>query len=140
MQYQAPILSAEETEAYQYSLGVACEDSIDPLEYGKKLYELARKGKEIEVQPRHVEIKEFEITANRMPEIDFRVVVSKGTYIRSLAFDFGKALETGACLSALRRTRIGEWKIEQSDTIANWLEKWNNGAFGNMEESIPTQE
>lgn len=107
---------------------------------GKKLYELARQGKEIEVQPRHIEIKEFEITAIRMPEIDFRVVVSKGTYIRSLAFDFGKSLESGACLSALRRTRIGEWKIEQSDTIASWLEKWQNGAFGNMEESIPTQE
>jgi tRNA pseudouridine55 synthase len=67
-------------------------------------------------------------------------VVSKGTYIRSLAFDFGKSLESGACLSALRRTRIGEWKIEQSDTIANWLEKWNKGAFGNMEELNPVQE
>ena len=95
---------------------------------GKKLYELARKGKEAKLEPRPVEIKEFEITRIALPEIDFRVVVSKGTYIRSLAFDFGKALESGACLSSLRRTRVGEWKIEDALRIPDWVEKWSNQA------------
>ena len=91
---------------------------------GKKLYELARKGKEAKLEPRPVEIKEFEITRIALPEIDFRVVVSKGTYIRSLAFDFGKALNSGACLSALRRTRIGEWPISDALSISDWVERW----------------
>lgn len=93
---------------------------------GKKLYELARKGKEAKLEPRPVEIKEFEITRIQLPEIDFRAVVSKGTYIRSLAFDFGKALDSGACLSALRRTRIGQWKIEDALGIPDWVSKWSN--------------
>jgi tRNA pseudouridine55 synthase len=92
---------------------------------GKKLYELARKGKEARLEPRQVEIKEFQITRIALPEIDFRVVVSKGTYIRSLAFDFGKSLNSGACLSALRRTRIGEWHIDQSLRIPDWVSKWS---------------
>jgi tRNA pseudouridine55 synthase len=93
---------------------------------GKKLYELARKGKEANPEPREVEIKEFEITGIRMPEVDFRVVVSKGTYIRSLAFDFGKALGSGATLSGLRRTRVGEYKVEDSFTIPQWLDWWES--------------
>lgn len=92
---------------------------------GKKLYELARKGKEAVREPRSVEIKEFEITRIALPEIDFRVVVSKGTYIRSLAFDFGRALESGACLSALRRTRIGEWEIKNALRIPDWVKLWS---------------
>jgi len=91
---------------------------------GKKLYELARKGKEIEVAARPVEIKEFEITEIRMPEIAFRVVVSKGTYIRSLVYDFGKKCSSGAHLSSLRRTRVGNFKIEDALTIPNWIEWW----------------
>ena len=92
---------------------------------GKKLYELARKGKETTREPRQVEIKEFEITRFELPEIDFRVVVSKGTYIRSLAYDFGKALNSGACLSALRRTRIGEWEIKNALRIPDWVKLWS---------------
>ena len=88
---------------------------------GKKLYELARKGKEAVREPRSVEIKEFEITRIALPEVDFRVVVSKGTYIRSLAYDFGKALHSGACLSSLRRTRIGEWGIRDALRIPDWV-------------------
>ena len=92
---------------------------------GKKLYDLARKGKEAVREPRSVEIKEFEITRIALPEVDFRVVVSKGTYIRSLAFDFGKALNSGACLSSLRRTRIGEWGIRDALRIPDWVKLWS---------------
>jgi tRNA pseudouridine55 synthase len=75
---------------------------------GKRLYEYARKGEDVEVSARNVNISEFEITEISFPEVHFRVVCSKGTYIRSLAHDFGKELESGAYLSSLRRTRIGE--------------------------------
>lgn len=78
---------------------------------GKRAYELARAGKHAEVKPREVEISEFEITGIEMPFVSFRVVCSKGTYIRSLASDFGKALDSGACLTALCRTRIGKFKL-----------------------------
>lgn len=81
---------------------------------GKKMYELARKGEQVELAPREVVIHEFEITGIQLPEVHFRVVCSKGTYIRSLAFDFGKALQSGAYLSALRRTRIGEYRVEDA--------------------------
>ncbi|MCB0374051.1 MAG: tRNA pseudouridine(55) synthase, partial [Muricauda sp.] len=81
---------------------------------GKRLYELARKGEEVEVQPRTIEIFEFEITRIALPEVDFRVVCSKGTYIRSLAHDFGKALGSGAYLSALRRTKIGDYNVHNA--------------------------
>lgn len=78
---------------------------------GKRLYEHARAGEEVEIASRKIEISEFEITRIQLPEIDFRVVCSKGTYIRSLAFDFGKALNSGAHLTALRRTKIGEFSV-----------------------------
>ena len=79
---------------------------------GKRLYEHARAGEEVEIQSRKVEITEFEITRIALPEIDFRVVCSKGTYIRSLAFDFGKALESGGHLTTLRRTKIGDFSVD----------------------------
>ena len=78
---------------------------------GKRLYEHARAGEEVEITSRKIEIIEFEITRIALPEIDFRVVCSKGTYIRSLAFDFGKALQSGAHLTALRRTKIGDFSV-----------------------------
>lgn len=81
---------------------------------GKRLYEHARKGEEVEIAARKVTIHEFEITRIALPEVDFRVVCSKGTYIRSLAYDFGLALESGAHLSALRRTKIGEFSVEDA--------------------------
>lgn len=83
---------------------------------GKRAYEFARKGKEIELQPREVEISEFEITDIRLPEVKFRIVCSKGTYIRSIARDFGKALGVGAYLSQLCRTRIGPYLLEDAVT------------------------
>jgi len=79
---------------------------------GKRLYEHARAGEEVEIASRKTTIYEFEITRIAMPEIDFRVKCSKGTYIRSLAFDFGKALQSGGYLSILRRTKIGDYSVE----------------------------
>jgi len=93
---------------------------------GKKLYELARQGKEAKIEPRPIEIKEFVITGIRFPDIDFRLVVSKGTYIRSIAFDFGKACGSGGHLAALRRTRVGDFKIEDAKTVADWLDWWKS--------------
>ncbi len=81
---------------------------------GKRAYKFARKGATVELQPREVEVKEFEITAIRLPELHFRIVCSKGTYIRSLARDVGDALGVGAYLSQLCRTRIGEYKLENA--------------------------
>lgn len=81
---------------------------------GKRMYEHARKGEEVEITARKVTIHEFEITRIALPEVDFRVVCSKGTYIRSLAYDFGLALESGAHLSALRRTKIGAFSVENA--------------------------
>lgn len=84
---------------------------------GKRLYEYARSGEEVEVKSRKVAITEFEITGSRLPEIDFRVTCSKGTYIRSLAHDFGKALNSGAHLTALRRTKIGNFSVEEGMSV-----------------------
>ena len=85
---------------------------------GKRLYEYARKGEEVEVKSRQIEINEFEITSVDLDtlKVDFRVVCSKGTYIRSLAHDFGKALNSGGHLSALRRTKIGDYNVDNAIT------------------------
>jgi tRNA pseudouridine55 synthase len=81
---------------------------------GKRLYEHARAGEEVEIASRKTVIHEFEITRIAMPDIDFRVVCSKGTYIRSLAFDFGLALHSGGHLTALRRTKIGDYDVKNA--------------------------
>jgi len=83
---------------------------------GKRAYTLARQGDATVLKSRIISIYEFEITRIEMPEVDFRVKCSKGTYIRSLAFDFGKALQSGGYLSRLVRTQIGEHRIENSVT------------------------
>lgn len=83
---------------------------------GKRLYEHARKGEEVEIASRKTTIHEFEITRVALPEVDFRVVCSKGTYIRSLAYDYGLALNSGAHLTALRRTKIGEYSVDNAIT------------------------
>jgi tRNA pseudouridine55 synthase len=87
---------------------------------GKRVYELARQGKEVILEPRKVTIKEFEITKIELPLVYFRVVCTTGTYIRSLANDFGAALGCGAHLSSLCRTRIGEFTLDQSMTIESF--------------------
>lgn len=94
---------------------------------GIRMYEHARAGVEMEMESRKTTIHEFEITRIDLPEIDFRVVCSKGTYIRSLANDFGKALESGAHLTVLRRTKIGDYSVENAvspdDFESNLLKK-----------------
>ena len=79
---------------------------------GKRLYEYAREGKEIEINTRKVTIKSFEITRIDFPNVMFKIVCSKGTYIRSIANDYGKALDSGAHLSKLRRTKIGDYNVD----------------------------
>ncbi|WP_025664429.1 tRNA pseudouridine(55) synthase TruB [Aquimarina megaterium] len=87
---------------------------------GKRLYEYAREGETVEINSRKINITEFEITNIKFPEVEFRVVCSKGTYIRSLAHDFGKALNSGAHLTVLRRTKIGSFSVEDATTIESF--------------------
>ncbi len=78
---------------------------------GRRAYKFARKEKELKLEPRSINISEFEITGIELPDVHFRIVCSKGTYIRALARDFGVALHSGAHLIALRRTRIGKFRL-----------------------------
>lgn len=87
---------------------------------GKRLYEHARAGEKVEIAARKTVIHEFEITRIALPEVDFRVVCSKGTYIRSLAYDFGSALDSGAHLTALRRTKIGDYSVDDAFEISTF--------------------
>ena len=89
---------------------------------GKRLYELARKGETTEIKARTVTVLEFEITKVNLPEVEFRIVCSKGTYIRSLAFDYGKALNSGAHLSVLRRTKIGDFSVDNALSVESFIE------------------
>ncbi|MGY5351617.1 tRNA pseudouridine(55) synthase TruB [Wenyingzhuangia sp. IMCC45533] len=91
---------------------------------GKRLYELAREGKTTEIKSRKVTISEFEITRIEFPNVFFRVACSKGTYIRSLAYDFGQALNSGSHLSALRRTKIGEFDVKEAISVNQFLEEF----------------
>lgn len=84
---------------------------------GKRAYKFARKGKEIELKPREVTVSVFEITKIQIPVIGFRIICSKGTYIRSLVRDFGIDLRVGAYLSSLCRTRIGDFKLADAKTL-----------------------
>lgn len=87
---------------------------------GKRLYEYARKGEEVEIKARSVSIECFEVNADQFPDVKFEVDCSKGTYIRSLAHDFGKALNSGAHLTKLRRTKIGEHLLEEAISIEDF--------------------
>lgn len=89
---------------------------------GKRAYELARKGEEIVLNARPVVIYAFELTKIELPEVHFRIACSTGTYIRSLAHDYGQALGCGAYLSALRRTKIGEYNVEDAPGVEEWVE------------------
>ncbi|SHM96049.1 tRNA pseudouridine(55) synthase TruB [Polaribacter sp. KT 15] len=89
---------------------------------GKRLYELARKGETTEIKARTVTVSKFEITKVNLPEVEFRIVCSKGTYIRSLAFDYGKALNSGAHLSVLRRTKIGDFSVDNALSVESFIE------------------
>jgi len=89
---------------------------------GKKMYESARKGEEVVIKPRSIHIKELEILSIDLPFITFKVACSKGTYIRSLAYDIGKALNSGAWLCKLERTKIGKYNIENAIDIKDFEE------------------
>jgi tRNA pseudouridine55 synthase len=89
---------------------------------GKRAYELAREGKEVELKKNTIEISEFEITQIEVPRVFFRIVCSKGTYIRSIARDFGLALDSGGYLSELRRTRIGSYHVDDSLNVEKAIE------------------
>lgn len=88
---------------------------------GKRLYEFARAGEAVDIPSRQVHISEFEITRINNLEVEFRVICSKGTYIRSLANDFGKALNSGAHLSSLRRTKIGDFDVENAVSVEEFI-------------------
>lgn len=90
---------------------------------GRRAYKFARKNKELELEARPITISEFEITGIEMPDVHFRVVCSKGTYIRALARDFGEALDSGAHLIALRRTRIGRFKLTDASNLEDLIEE-----------------
>lgn len=88
---------------------------------GKRAYDFARAGKEVELKQSQIEITDFQIDASRFPEIDFKISCSKGTYIRSIASDFGQRLDSGATLIALRRTQSGQFAIENSKSVEDWI-------------------
>ena len=92
---------------------------------GKRAYEMARKGNEVELKPKTLVIDEIELTEFNLPDITIRVVCSKGTYIRALARDIGEALQSGGHLTALRRTRVGQYKVEDClnpEKFSEWLD------------------
>jgi tRNA pseudouridine55 synthase len=89
---------------------------------GKRAYEYARKNEEVKIKSKKINIFEFELTRVELPEVDFRVICSKGTYIRSLAHDLGKTLNSGAHLTALRRTKIGDFNVEDAVAVDDFRE------------------
>ena len=89
---------------------------------GKRAYEFAREGLEAEIKSREIEVKEFELTQINLPFVDFRIICSKGTYIRSLSRDFGLALKSGAHLTKLIRTRIGDFSLTDAITPQEFSE------------------
>ncbi|MFD1314430.1 tRNA pseudouridine(55) synthase TruB [Namhaeicola litoreus] len=102
-------------------------DQIPPIfsalkKDGIRLYELARKGETTEIKPRKITILEFEITKIEMPEVHFRIVCSKGTYIRSIANDFGQKLQSGSHLSSLRRTKSGDFDVKNAVDPIKFIE------------------
>jgi tRNA pseudouridine55 synthase len=115
-----PIEHVSNDEIYQTAQKFSGEIDQKPPIYsaikkdGDRLYDLARRGESTEIQSRKVTVYEFEITSINMPGVSFRIKCSKGTYIRAIANDFGKSLNTGAYLSNLRRTKIGNYSVENA--------------------------
>lgn len=103
---------------------------------GERVYEKARRGETVDVKPRRVWIREFEITRIALPDVDFRVVCSKGTYIRSLAHDVGKALNNGAYLSSLRRTRSGNFHVANAWQVKDLVDCIKGSTFVSSHEDI----
>ncbi len=123
---EVPAFSREELEAVAKKFTGTIEQ-VPPIHSaikkdGKRVYELARKGKDVQLEPRKVTISTFELVKLELPVIHFRVVCTTGTYIRSLAHDFGQALGCGAYLSGLVRTRIGEFELNDAMSIDQALD------------------
>lgn len=103
------------------------QDQIPPIYSakqidGKRAYEHARKGRDIQLKSNKINISAFELNIDCFPEIMFRIVCSKGTYIRSVANDFGKRLNSGGTLIELRRTRSGEFNIDEAKSVDKWID------------------
>lgn len=126
---QYPTAHITEKDIYSSAADFVGEIDQQPPVYsalkkdGKRLYELARKGESVEIPSRKVQILEFEITRIQGVQIGFRVLCGKGTYIRSLARDFGRSLGSGAHLSALKRTKIGEYHVNKAQSPEAFREK-----------------
>lgn len=103
---------------------------------GERVYEKARRGETVAVKPRKVHIRAFDIVGIDMPHIEFRVVCSKGTYIRSLASDFGKALDNGAHLSQLRRTKIGDFSVDDAWQLPDLVKRIKEVNFAASDEDL----
>jgi tRNA pseudouridine55 synthase len=120
---QFPIEHITEEKIYEAAKSfVGVHDQVPPVFSAKKIdgsraYEFARKGEEVQMKTARIEITSFEITRINLPEVEFSVSCTKGTYIRSLARDFGLALESGAYLSALRRTAVGEYRLKDAISV-----------------------
>ena len=93
---------------------------------GERLYEKARRGEIVDIKSRQVTVSVFETDVRRFPEVDFRIVCSKGTYIRSLVRDLGLLLNNGAYMSALRRTRIGDFRVDDAHTLDSFIANCRN--------------
>lgn len=119
-------ISSEQLEVIRASfLGV--QQQVPPIFSakqvdGQRAYDLARAGKEVVLKANTIEIHSFSISTDRFPEIDFEIQCSKGTYIRSIAHDFGQKLKVGGTLIALRRTQSGQFSIADSKTVDDWIE------------------
>ena len=99
---------------------------------GKKLYNLARKGKSIEREPRRIFIEKFDITKIALPDINFTITCSKGTFIRVIADDFGKKLNTGGVLVELRRTGIGDFHVDEALSISSFATQFSSQVVGGL--------
>jgi tRNA pseudouridine55 synthase len=99
---------------------------------GERAYEKARRGEKIKLEPREVFVRAFDITGINMPDVNFRIICSKGTYIRSLAFDLGRELGAGAHLASLCRTRIGDFRLENATELEDFIEKVRAFRAGNL--------
>jgi tRNA pseudouridine55 synthase len=96
---------------------------------GKRAYDFARAGKEVVMKQAQIEISHFELNSERFPEIDFKISCSKGTYIRSIANDFGQKLNSGATLIALRREESGDFQIQNAKSVQEWIDFINEELF-----------
>jgi len=113
---------------------------VSALKYrGKRLYRLAREGREVPRRPRPVSIKNLKLTAFRPPYLELKILCSKGTYIRTLAHDLGEALGMGACLSALKRTAVGNFRLDRARPLSELLSGSRGELEGKLIRTVPRE-